>query len=74
MAIYVSLVFLVLGLVALAWGNRSDRRFALAVIFVALAAMVMTGSVVRSLWLYPLGSNPSSNALGPLTVPEPSRE
>jgi hypothetical protein len=59
MAVYVCLLFLALGLVALVWGNHSDpgRRaihFAVGVTFVALAAIAMIGSAIRSLWLYPL--------------------
>jgi hypothetical protein len=59
LAIYVCLVFLLLGLVTLAWRNHSDRhrqaiQFGVAVTFVALAAIVMIGAAIRSLWLYPL--------------------
>ena len=43
-----------------AGGNQTDLRrhtiqFGVAVTFVFLAAVVLMGSVVRSLWLYPLG-------------------
>jgi Na+/melibiose symporter-like transporter len=59
MAVYICLAFLVLGLVTLAWDNHSDRQhravqFGVAVMFVAFAAIVMIGSAIRSLWLYPL--------------------
>jgi hypothetical protein len=57
MAIYTSLVLLVVGLVVLVRGNSSNRRAAhlgLAVTFVVLAAMVMIVAAIVSLWLYPL--------------------
>jgi uncharacterized membrane protein len=59
MAVYVCLVFLALGLVTLVWGNYSDPRrraisLGVGVTFVAFAAIVMIGSAIRSLWLYPL--------------------
>jgi sugar phosphate permease len=59
MAVYACLVFLATGLAVLVWGNYSDRRsrathFGLGVTFVALAAIVMLMSAIRSLWFYPL--------------------
>jgi hypothetical protein len=60
MAVYLTLVFLALALMALVWGNYSDRRlraihFGVGVTFVALAAIVVIVSAIGSLWLYPLG-------------------
>jgi hypothetical protein len=59
MAVYVCLLFLALELMTLVWGNYSDRRrrvihFGWGATFVALAAIVMLASAIRSLWLYPL--------------------
>ena len=59
MAVYTSLVFLALGLLALVWGNYSDPRrravhFGVGATFAVLAAMTMMAAAVRSLWLYPL--------------------
>jgi hypothetical protein len=59
MAIYVCLAFLALGLMTLVGGNYSDRErkglhFGVALIFVALAGIVVILSAVRSLWFYPL--------------------
>ena len=59
MAVYACLVFLATGLAVLVWGNYSARRsrathFGLGVTFVALAAIVMIMSAIRSLWFYPL--------------------
>jgi sugar phosphate permease len=59
MTVYVSLVLLTLGLLTLVFGNYSDRQrraihFGVGVTFVALAAIVMMVSAIRSLWLYPL--------------------
>jgi hypothetical protein len=53
------LAFLTLALVTLVLGNHSEQRhkavhLGVAVTFVALAAIVVLVSVVRSLWLYPL--------------------
>jgi hypothetical protein len=59
MAVYLCLVFLALALMTLLRGNYSDREqrvvhFGVGVGFVALAAIVMLASAIRSLWLYPL--------------------
>jgi hypothetical protein len=59
MAVYLCLACLALSLVLLVSGNHSDPQrkashFGVAATFVALAAIVMIVSAVRSLWLYPL--------------------
>jgi hypothetical protein len=59
MAIYACLIFFAMGLAVLVWGNYSDSRrraghFGLGVGFVALAAIVMVLSAIRSLWFHPL--------------------
>ena len=55
--IYFPLVFLIIGLMALLWGNDSRRRhkgFAMGFACVVLAALVMMASAIRSLWLHPI--------------------
>jgi hypothetical protein len=62
MAAYVCLVVLALGLVTLVWGNywatiqigSAEPPLVVGVTFVALAAIVIIVSAIRSLWLYPL--------------------
>jgi hypothetical protein len=59
MAIYACLLFLAIGLAVLIRGNNPGRtsktaHFGVGITFVALAAMVMIVSAIRSLWFYPL--------------------